>query len=97
MSTVIRFEQISCMLHQMISDVHVISSVDPTLPLTHCKGPSCHSCQRIYVVPNTSFPTIQTSELVCISVVFCRHLCICFDSGASDLQHSLVVLVPFGH
>ena len=27
--------------HHMISDVHVVSSVDHTLPLIHCKCPSC--------------------------------------------------------
>ena len=61
--------------HQMISDVQVVSSVDPTLPLIHCKRPSYRSCQRLSVAPQPSFPTIQTFELVYISVVFCMHLC----------------------
>ena len=47
----------------MISDVHIVSSVDLTLPFIHCKIPSCRSCQRLSVVPQPSFPTIQ---LVCI-------------------------------
>ena len=80
----------------MISDVQVVLSVDSILPLTRCKSPSCRSCQQLSVVPHSSFPTIHTSELVCISAcIFVR-----FDSGsgaASDVQHSLVGLVPFGH
>ena len=59
----------------LILDVHIVSSVDSTLPLIHCKNPSCRSCQRVFVAPQPSFPTIQTFELVYISVVFCRHLC----------------------
>ena len=50
-------------------------SVDPTLPLIHCKSHSCRSCQWISVARQPSFPTIQTFELVYISVIFCRHLC----------------------
>ena len=60
--------------YQMISDVQVVSSVDPTLPLIHCKNP-CRSCERLSVAQRPLFPTIQTFELVYISVVFCMHLC----------------------
>ena len=71
--------------------------MDPTPPLIHCKNPSCRSCQRISVAPRSSFPTIQTFELVYISVAL-------WYSGVSQCAcvqlygfHSSFIIVCFSY